>query len=178
MKFGRKRDAAGVVSSEKGFFELVGRQQGLALPDAFVHFRDLVSADMDWVDSRKRRQRKRALTLRVVVLSLTAASTVVLGIDAIPNRQWVALPMVALVTVLGGLEAFLSWRSMWVLMEETKYRLNGLRDRMDFHLVSTPTDDLTLLQLKDFFEQQQDIWADVSRRWLGFRKLDREPGQG
>jgi hypothetical protein len=178
MRFGRRRETPTVISSEKGLFELVGRQQGLPLSEAFVHFRDLVSADMGWVDSRKHRQRERALLLRVVVLSLTAASTVVLGIDAIPNRQWVALPMVALVTVLGGLEAFLSWRSMWVLMEETKYRLNSLRDRMDFHLVSTPTDDLALDTLKDFFQQQQDIWADVSRRWLGFRKLDREPGQG
>lgn len=143
-----------------------------------MHFRDVVSADMAWVDSRKHRHRRRATQLRFATLSLTAASTVVLGIEAIPNRQWVALPMVALVTVLSGLEGFLSWRSMWVLMEETLYRLNRVRDRMDFHLVSTPVDDLTPNELRGFFDEQQEIWADVSRRWVGFRKLDREPGQG
>jgi hypothetical protein len=67
---------------------------------------------------------------------------------------------------------------MWVLMEETLYRLNRVRDRMDFHLVSTPAADLTHHELRGFFDEQQEIWADVSRRWVGFRKLDREPGQG
>ena len=49
---------------------------------------------------------------------------------------------------------------------------------MDFHLVATPTTDLTLDRLREFYEEQQAIWADVSTRWLGFRELDREPGQG
>jgi len=178
MRFGRTPETPGVTSSEKGFFDLVGRQHGLPLADAFVHFRDLVSADMDWADSRKHRHRRHATRLRVAALGLTAASTVVLGIEPIPNRQWIALPMVALVTVLGGIEAFLSSRPMWVLMEETLYRLNRVRDRMDFHLVSTPPGELTIDQLREFFDEQQEIWADVSRRWIGFRKLDREPAQG
>ena len=177
MKWRRSREAPSVAVAEKGFFELTGRKLGLPLPEAFTHFRDLVSADMAWADSRKRRNRRLAFALRFIALLLTAASTVVLGIDAIPNRQWVALPMVALVTLLGGLESFRSWRPMWVLMEETQYRLNRLRDTMDFHLVSTPADKLALDQLKGFFEQHQAIWDEVSRRWLGFRKLDAEPGQ-
>jgi hypothetical protein len=178
MKWRRGRTAPGVVASEKGYFEATGRKLGLPLPEAFTHFRDLVSADMDWADSRKRRNRRNAFLLRFATLLLTAASTVVLGIQAIPNRQWWALPMVALVTVLGGLETFRSWRPMWVLMEETQYRLNRLRDLMDFHLVSTPAQKLTLDQLREFFTQHQEIWDDVSRRWLGFRKLDRAPGEG
>lgn len=170
----------GAIPSELGFLSVAGRDPDQPLREVFLHFRDLVSADMEWADIRKRRNRRRASLLRTTALTLTAAATVVLGIEAIPNRQWWALPMVALVTVLGGLEAFLSWRSMWVLMEETQYRLNRLRDQMDFHLVATPAAELTLEQLREFFEVQQSIWDETSRRWLGFRKLDREPhpGQG
>jgi hypothetical protein len=177
MKWRRSRTAAPAVLSERGFLEVAGRQADLPLREVFLHFRDLVSANLDWADRRKRRNRNRASMLRVFMLILTAASTVVLGIEAIPNRQWVALPMVALVTVLGGLEAFLSWRSMWVLMEEHQYRLNRLRDRLDFHLVATPTTKLTMDQLREFFAEQQAIWDETSRRWLGFRKLDAEPNQ-
>jgi hypothetical protein len=178
MKLWLRQVPPGITSSEDGFLAVAGRQSDLPLREVFLHFRDLVSADMAWADSRKRRNRRRASMLRIVALGLTAASTVVLGIEAIPNRQWWALPMVALVTVLGGLEAFLSWRSLWVLMEETQYRLNRLRDRMDFHLVSTPSGDLTLDQLTEFFDEHQAIWADTSRQWLGFRTLVREPLAG
>lgn len=175
MRLARKASAPALAKSEGGFFELTGRTPDLPLRDMFVHFRDLVSADMAWVDSRKHRHRRPASVLRIGALSLTAASTVVLGVDAIADV--VALPMVALVTVIGGLEAFWSHRPMWVLMEEMLYRLNRLRDEMDFHLVTTPVADLTLGQLRDFYDEQQTIWAEVSNRWLGFRKLDRQPDQ-
>ena len=175
MRFGRKAPAPGVTKSERGFLELTGRQPDLAVRDMFVHFRDLVDSDLEWADSRKHRHRKRATTLRIVALLLTAGSTVVLGIDQIDDS--IALPMVALVTVITALETYWSHRPMWVLMEETRYRLNKLRDEMDFHLVTTPSAELTLDQLRGFYEEQQTIWADVSNRWLGFRELDHEPGQ-
>jgi hypothetical protein len=57
-------------------------------------------------------------------------------------------------------------------MEETQYRLNRIRDQMDYYLVTTPTGDLALNQLRQFFADQQEIWRDVSQRWIEFRKLD------
>jgi hypothetical protein len=44
--------------------------------------------------------------VKVAALALTAASTVVLGIPAIPGRAAIALPMVALVTLISALEPF------------------------------------------------------------------------
>ena len=54
-----------MLSSERGFLELAGRDDGLPLREAFLRFRDLVSADMDWVDSRKARFRFRASCAKV-----------------------------------------------------------------------------------------------------------------
>jgi hypothetical protein len=174
MWFG-KRTSRDVLPSEKGFLELVGRKADLPLRDAIVHFRDLVSADMDWTDSRKVRFRRRAGRVKLAALALTALSTIVLGIPAIPARASIALPMVALVTLLGALEAFFNWRSRWVLMEEAQYRLNRLRDEMDYYLVVTPSAEITKDKLDEFFEEQQAIWSDVSRRWIEFRRLDQPP---
>lgn len=172
MPWPRLRRSRAVLPSEKGLLEFAGRQSDLSLREVFVHFRDLVSADMDWADSRKARFRRRASYVRLTALTAAALSTIVLGIEAIPNRTAIALPMVALVTLLGALEAFFSWRSRWVLMEETQYRLNRLRDEMDYYLVVTPSGNMKQKALDQFFEQQQLIWADVSRRWIEFRALE------
>jgi hypothetical protein len=116
--------------------------------------------------------------VRLGSLVLAAASTVVLGIKAIPAQAEIALPMVALVTMLGALESFFNWRSRWVLMEEAQYHLNRLRDEMDYYLMVTPSDGLQRDKLDQFFEQQQLIWNDVSRRWIEFRALDASPPSG
>jgi hypothetical protein len=156
---------------------MTGRDDGIPLREAFLHFRDLVSADMDWADSRKLRSRLRAAWAKVGALALTAASTVVLGIPAIPGRAAIALPMVALVALISALEPFFNWRARWVLMEETQYRLNRIRDEMDYYLVTTLTADLDRDRLHEFFTGQQDIWQDVSRQWVEFRKQDQsQPG--
>jgi hypothetical protein len=54
-------------------------------------------------------------------------------------------------------------------MEETQYRLNLLRDNMDYYFVTTPADGLSKQQLDLFYAEQQLIWADASRRWVQFR---------
>ena len=48
---------------------------------------------------------------------------------------------------------------------------------MDYYLTVTPSAALERAALDRFFEQQQLIWADVSRRWIEFRALDAaQPG--
>ncbi|HET6705854.1 DUF4231 domain-containing protein [Amycolatopsis sp.] len=172
---GRRKPSPTELTSERGYLDLVGRQPGLPLREAILGFRDLVSADIEWIDSRKKRFKRPASWVRIATLVLTALSTIVLGIPEIPARASIALPLVAAVTVLAGLETFFTWRSRWLLMEETQYRMNRLRDEMDYYLVTTPAADLRRSDLDRFYAEQQDLWADVSRRWVEFRKLDRLP---
>lgn len=53
----RKSQSSSALPSERGFLAVAGRDVGMPLREAFLHFRDLVSADMDWADSRKVRFR-------------------------------------------------------------------------------------------------------------------------
>jgi hypothetical protein len=172
------------LPSEKGFLFVAGEDAVLAKPgedtgqakrEIFLKFRETVSGDMMWADSRKHVFRRRASYVRVATLLLTATATVVLGIEAIPSRAAVALPLVALVTVLAGLDSFYNWRSRWVLMEEAHYRFNRLRDEIDYYIIATSPDDSKTEQLKEFFIEEQATWADVSKRWIEFRKLDQSP---
>src|SRR5689334_5574951 len=101
MALFRHRQAPEVLaSSEDGLFELVGRRCDLPPREALIAYRDLVSKHMAWADSRKARFRLRASVVKFSALLLTAISTVVLGINAIPDRAAWALPLVALVTLL------------------------------------------------------------------------------
>jgi hypothetical protein len=66
-------------------------------------------------------------------------------------------------------------------MEEAQYRLNRLRDEIDYYLAVTPPDAVEREMLDRFFADQQLIWNDVSRRWIEFRSLDTpqpSPGSG
>jgi len=157
-------------ASERGLWGIVDGDTPLSSRDSLVAFRQLISADMDWADSRKIRFRRSAAVIRVTTLVLTGASTVVLGIPEIPARSSVALPMVAGVTILSALDAFFNWRSRWVLMEETQYRLHRLRDEIDFLLVAGRPEDVAPERLQQFFDEQQAIWSDTSRRWVEFRR--------
>jgi hypothetical protein len=163
------RDDKQSLTSERGFLELTERRTGIPPAEALSTFRDLVSADMDWADSRKVYFRRRASWSKWLSLGLTALSTVVLGIQQIPYNASIALPMVATVTLLGALELFHNWRSRWILMEEAQYEFNRLRDEIDYRLVTR--EEITSEQVDRFFADQQRIWADVSRRWVEFRRL-------
>jgi hypothetical protein len=184
MRWQRSGKARHELPSEKGFLFVAGEDAGLAKSgedtgqakrEVFLKFRETVSGDMRWADSRKHVFRRRASYVRVATLLLTAGATVVLGIEAIPSRAAIALPLVALVTVLAGLDSFYNWRSRWVLMEEAQYRFNRLRDEIDYYIIATSPEDLKTQQLKEFFLEQQATWADVSKRWIEFRKLDQSP---
>ncbi|TYB39864.1 SLATT domain-containing protein [Micromonospora sp. AP08] len=166
----RARGNEQTAASEQGLLVLAGRRTGLPPTEALTTFRELVSADMEWADSRKARFRRRSTWSKGLSLGLTALSTVVLGIPQIPFNAAIALPMVATVTLLGSLELFHNWRSRWILMEETRYRLNRLRDEIDYLLVTDPSEQVARERLDGFFTDQQQIWADVSRQWVEFRR--------
>ncbi|MFI5912826.1 DUF4231 domain-containing protein [Dactylosporangium sp. NPDC051541] len=164
------RDGDQTAASEQGFLVLAGRRTGLPLAEALTTFRELVSADMEWADSRKQRFRRRSTWSKGLSLGLTALSTVVLGLPIDDYKATIALPMVAVVTLLGSLELFFNWRSRWILMEETLYRLNRLRDEIDYLLVTTPVEEIGRGDLDRFFAEQQRVWAEVSRQWVDFRR--------
>ena len=163
------------LPSDRGYLALAG-EPDLPLRETFIRLRDLVSSDMDWAHARKHRFRTRAAWVKVITLVLTAASTVILGFTWLPTRATIALPMVAGVTIITALDQFFSWRSRWVLMEETQYRLNQVRDEMDYYLATTPRTEVTKAVLDRFFHEQQKIWAVTSKRWVDYRQIDSVTG--
>ncbi|MFE5482287.1 DUF4231 domain-containing protein [Streptomyces sp. NPDC056527] len=123
-----------------------------------------------YAHSRKRRFGRSASLTKVATLVLSAASTVILGLQNLNAWAGLALACMALVTLLGAVEPFFNWRSRWVLMEEAQYRFRRLADELEYLLATTAADDLTFDQLGEFFGRYQAIWDDLSRTWLEHRR--------
>ena len=55
-------------------------------------------------------------------------------------------------------------------MEEAQYKLQRIRDELEYHLLKTPAADVALDNLDLYFERLQGVWTDTSERWLSYRR--------
>ncbi|MGW5864218.1 DUF4231 domain-containing protein [Streptomyces sp. NPDC055239] len=124
---------------------------------------------------RKQRFRRSASVIRMVTMALSAASTIILGLQNLNTWAGLAFALVALGTLLGAVEPFFNWRSRWVLMEETQYRFQRLADDLEYLVASTAAGDLTHDNIEAIFNRYQMIWDDLSRTWLEHRREPASP---
>ncbi|MCX5238946.1 DUF4231 domain-containing protein [Streptomyces prunicolor] len=143
---------------------------GLSPRETVTLLLDKIRQGNDYARSKKQRFRRSASAIKMLTLGLSAASTIILGLQSLNTWAGLAFALVALVTLLGAVEPFFNWRSRWVLMEETQYRFQRLADDLEYLVASTPVDDLTHDQLGELFSRYQAIWDDLSRVWLENRR--------
>jgi hypothetical protein len=103
-------------------------------------------------------------------LALAAGSTIILGLQHLNFWTGLAFSLVAVGTLVNAVEPFFNWRSRWILMEEAQYRLQRIRDELEYLLLKTPSPDVKFDDLDPFFERLQGVWTDTSERWLEYRR--------
>ncbi|MEU6879316.1 SLATT domain-containing protein [Streptomyces sp. NPDC046712] len=143
---------------------------GLSPREAATLLLDKIGQGTGYARGKKKRFGRSASATKVATLGLSAASTVILGLQNLDAWAGLALACVALVTLLGAIEPFFNWRSRWVLMEEAQYRFQRLADDLEYLVASTPAEQLTFDQLNEIFGRYQAIWDDLSRNWLEHRR--------
>ncbi|GAA0489839.1 DUF4231 domain-containing protein [Streptomyces olivaceiscleroticus] len=147
-----------------------GLNVGLSPRETAAFLLEKIRQSNDYARGKKRRFGRSASITKVATLALSAASTVILGLQNLNAWAGLALACVALVTLLGAVEPFFNWRSRWVAMEEAQYRFQRLSDDLEYLVASTAADGLTFDQLGEIFGQYQAIWNDLSRTWLEHRR--------
>ena len=55
-------------------------------------------------------------------------------------------------------------------MEEAQYKLQRIRDELEYQLLKTPAANVALDDLDPFFERLQGVWTDTSERSLAYRR--------
>ncbi len=143
-------------------------QWGIGVPasDGAFFLLGKIRSGNDYARSRKTRFRRSASVVKVASLSLSAGSTVILGLQNLNLWASIAFTLVALVTLLGAVGPFFNWRSRWILMEEAQYRFQRLADELEYLMAATPEHELSYESLRPVFEQYQEVWASLSERWL------------
>ncbi|MEU4651716.1 SLATT domain-containing protein [Nocardia fluminea] len=119
---------------------------------------------------RKHQFRRRAVSLRVMVVALSAASTIILGLQNLDPWTGTAFALIAVVTAVSALEPFFAWRPLWVAMEKASYRFNRLRDALAFYVAGTAADQLDPQHIRQTFDEYQRIWEDLGTSWVRFRE--------
>jgi drug/metabolite transporter (DMT)-like permease len=85
-----------------------------------------------WARRRKARFRRSASAIRMLSLVLAVTSTIILGLQHLNFWTGLAFSLVAVGTLVSAVEPFFNWRSRWILMEEAQYKLQRIRDELDY----------------------------------------------
>ena len=133
------------------------------------HLRTQIARGHSYAQSRKHRFRWKSVAVRLTTLVLSAASTIILGLQNLDPWTGTAFSLVAVVTVVSALEPFFAWRSLWVLMEDASYRFHRLEDDLSYYIASTPATEIDSERVHEMFQRYQEIWDSLSTRWLRFR---------
>ncbi len=147
-------------------------KSGLPPYQVAVRLRDDVVEGIAWARARKARFRRSASIVKVASLTMAVAATVILGVRDLDFWSGLAFALIAVSTAVTAIEPFFNWRSRWVLMEETQYRLTRIRDELNYVLLRTPPQHLRFDDVDQFFARTQEIWKDTSQRWLEYRRTD------
>jgi hypothetical protein len=131
-----------------------------------------IAEGLSYVSIKRSTFRAIASRIRFVVLLLSSLITVVLGIrlagmDNILRN--VAFVLGGLATTIASIDVLFNYRTLWVEHEEAKWRLHRLQDRLDFYL-SGCSDNPEPQKLVEFHEAYQDIWDQLSTKWLKHRR--------
>jgi hypothetical protein len=109
------------------------------------------------------------VVVRLTMLVLSAASTIILGLQNLDPWTGTAFSLVAVVTVVSALEPFFAWRSLWVLMEEASHQFHRLEDDLGYYIASHPPEEIDPERVHAMFARYQEIWDSLSSRWLKYR---------
>jgi hypothetical protein len=142
----------------------------LSSRDLALWVRSEVVRGIVWAQPRKKRFRSAASVTRMTALGLSAASTVILGLQDLDFWASLGFTLVALSTAVAAVEPFFNWRSRWVLLEEAQYELRRIRDELDYLLATRSDAELHREEIEPFFERSQTVWRQTSTRWLEQRR--------
>ena len=167
--FSVRRTARGATYLESIVVPVTDLPSGLKPLELAHHLRDQIERGHTYARSRKHRFRWKSVTVRLTTLVLSAASTIILGLQNLDPWTGTAFSLVAVVTVVSALEPFFAWRSLWVLMEDASHRFHRLQDDLSYYIASHPAEEIDPARVGEMFEQYQEIWDSLSSRWLKYR---------
>lgn len=143
---------------------------GVTPYQGLLELKKWIAVAIDYTRTRKNQFRFGASAVKLLSLVLSAAATIILGLQNLSFWAGLAFSLVALGTVVNAIEPFFNWRSRWVLMEEARSRFYQLEDDINILIVKTAQDAVSSTDVDKFYKCYRFIWDDLSLRWLEQRR--------
>jgi hypothetical protein len=143
---------------------------GLSPYEVAIRLRGRIDESLTYMRVRKRRFQNFSSGVKLLSLAISAAATIILGLQDLSLWAGLAFSLVALVTVISAIEPFFNWRSRWVLAEEAQHKFFRLRDDLDYLVATRPKEDLTIEAVTVLYDSFQDSWQNFSEEWLANRR--------
>jgi hypothetical protein len=133
--------------------------------------------DAGLIEARKKKNKLKLMAsfVKLSTLFLSGTVTILLGIQLEgweDKFKMVAFIFGTFVTILNAVEPFFNFRSLWVEHEEVVYRLNRLKDNLNFYLSGKQSHEILIDELEKFNKKYEQIWDDVSQKWLALRRSE------
>jgi hypothetical protein len=125
----------------------------------------------------KKRNQNRAAYIKIAIVFLSSAVTVLLGLQVAgmeQSFQKLAFILGAIVTLLNALEPFFNFRNLWIEHEVALAGFHRLEDKLEFYLVGLGPNDLSLDKIEQLHEEYQAIWHNFGKAWISYRRADSE----
>jgi hypothetical protein len=149
-----------------------GHRSGLSPYETAQRLHALIRSSNRYASRRKKQYRALASAVKLTTLGLSAASTVILGLQDLDFWAGLGFALVALTTVTSAIEPYFNWRSRWVLMEEGQHLFYTLQQDLEYLISKTPEAEFSQGRLDETYADYQAIWESLSRRWLEHRQRE------
>jgi len=143
---------------------------GLSPHEAAAQLREWVLLGNGYMRSRKIRFRRSAAITKMAGLVMSAAATIILGIQNLTFWAGLGFSLVALTTVLNSVEPFFNWRSRWVFAEEAQHQLYKLQDDLERIVATKGPAELSHADMEEIYLRYGDIWKKFGAQWLEERR--------
>ncbi len=127
----------------------------------------------------KRTNQKRASYVKIISVLFTGLITILLGLQIegyAESFKAFAFVLGAFVTVINALEPFFNFRALWIEHEAALANFHRLKDSLEFYLIGLEPEKLEKNELEELNEKYQQIWVDLSRTWIEYRRGEGSSG--
>ena len=153
-----------------------GMRAGLSTYELAIQLRDWTVHANSYSRSRKNKFRLFSSAMKVLSLAMSAAATIILGLQNLTFWAGLGFSLVALTTVINAVEPFFNWRSRWVLAEEAQHGFYRLEEDLEYLVATRRPEELRIEDLDKFYDRYKRIWNDFSEKWLEHRRRVTEGG--
>lgn len=158
-------------------------QRGNELRQKVALLQDYLDKSIADVGKKRRTNQGRATQVKMLILCLSGAATILLGLELgelaqLPLKN-VAFAFTSIVTVLNALEPFFNYRALWVEHERANGAFFAVKDRLNYYVAGRQDADLDATAIGNLYGEYEQVWANLNHAWSTQRqKYSESTGAG